>query len=101
MMLRRVFCNFACCDVTNIYRAPFDFVVNLPDERLVILGAIAADGGQLLDERVNEILSICKVIGAYPVLITEKALPSAKDILCLHWDELAEMRSPKEIVASI
>ena len=101
LMLRKVFRNFACCDVTHVHRAPFDFVVNVPDERLVILGAVAADGERLLDERVEEILSICRVIGAYPVLVTERAKTSAKDIFCVGLDELTKVHSPEELVASI
>ncbi|MCW4009112.1 MAG: helix-turn-helix domain-containing protein [Candidatus Bathyarchaeota archaeon] len=101
-MLRRVFRNFTCCDFTQVHRAPFDFIVNVPNERLVILGAVAADVNErFLDERVEEILSICRVIGAYPVLVTERAKPLAKDILCVSSEELAKMHSPEELIASV
>jgi putative transcriptional regulator len=99
-MLRKVFHNFACCDISHVHKAPFDFVVNVPDEQLVILGGISCQGDRFLDERVDEILSICRVIGAYPVLVTEKTKPSAKDILCVRLDELAAMHSPEDLVAS-
>jgi hypothetical protein len=73
----------------------------VPEERLAVLGAVAARWEKFLDERVDEILSICKVIGAYPVLVTEKNEPSAKDILCIHLDELSKMRSAEELVARL
>jgi putative transcriptional regulator len=100
VMLKKVFRNFACCDVTHVQQAPFDFVANLPDEKAVILGAIATADERFLDDRVNEILSICKVIGAYPVLVVGNKKPSAQDIFCVRMDELSEMHSPTEIVAS-
>jgi putative transcriptional regulator len=100
VMWKKVFCNFSGCDITHVHRAPFDFVVNLPDENKVILGAVAAVGEQFLDDRVDEILSICKVIDAYPVLVTEKKKPSAKDIFCIGTDELSETYSPTELAAS-
>ncbi len=83
------------------YICPFDFILNVPEERLAVLGAVAAGWEKFLDERVNEILSICKVIVAYPVLVTERNEPSAKDILCIHLDELSEMRSAEEPVAKL
>ncbi len=100
LMLRKVFRNFACCDITHVHRAPFDFIANLPDERMVILGAVAARNEQFLDDRVNEILSLSQVIGAYPVLVAGEKKPSAKDIFCVCLDELSEMHSPAELVAS-
>jgi putative transcriptional regulator len=99
-MLKKVFCNFAYCDISHVHLAPFDFVLNVPDERLVVLGAVAAGWEKFLNERVDEILSICRVIGAHPVLVTAKTVPSAKDILCVRLDELSEMHSVEELVAS-
>ena len=72
ILFQKVFRKFACCDISHVHRAPFDFVVNVPDERQVILGGVAVNGEPYLDERVEEILSLCKVIGAYPVLVTEQ-----------------------------
>lgn len=100
LMLRKVFRNFACCDVTPVLRAPFDFIVNLPDEKRIILGAVAAADERFLDERVAEILSICKVLGAYPILVVGKKKPSAKDIFCVCIDELSDGRLPKDLVAN-
>lgn len=100
ILFQRVFKRFACCDISHVQRAPFDFVVNVPDERQVILGGVTVNGEPHLDERVEEILSLCKVIGAYPVLVTEREKPSAKDIFCVCMDELSEIRSPEDLIAS-
>jgi putative transcriptional regulator len=100
-LLQRVFRKFAFCDISPVRKAPFDFVMNVPDEECVIVGAVAANGETCLDERTEEILSVSRVINAHPVLITEKREPCRRDVLCVCADELAVMRSPMDLVASI
>ena len=100
-LLQRVFRKFAFCDISPVRKAPFDFVMNVPDEECVIVGAVAADGETCLDERTEEILSVSRVINAHPVLITEKRSPFRGDVFCVCADELAVMRSPMDLVASI
>jgi len=100
-LLQRVFRKFAFCDISPVRKAPFDFVMNVPDEECVIVGAVAANGETCLDERTEEILSVSRVINAHPVLITEKREPCRRDVLCVCADELAMMRSPMDLVASI
>jgi putative transcriptional regulator len=100
-LLQRVFRKFAFCDISPVRKAPFDFVMNVPDEECVIVGAVAANGETCLDERTEEILSVSRVINAHPVLITEKRSPCRGDVFCVCADELAVMRSPMDLVASI
>lgn len=99
-LFRKVFKRFACCDITHVHKAPFDFIVNIPNEQQVILGAVAAQEEAFLEERVSEILSLCRVVGAYPMLVTEQVRPVAQDILCVCPDELSEVHTPEELVAS-
>jgi predicted transcriptional regulator len=80
-MLHRVFGSLNCCYYSSVEMAPFDFVVDLPDENLVALGVIASDD-QLLNERVCEVLSVCEVSGAHPILFEEPIESSSKEILC-------------------
>jgi hypothetical protein len=49
---------------------------------------------------MEEILSVCRVINAHPVLITEKREPFNKGMACVCMDELAAMRTPKDLIAS-
>ncbi len=100
-LLQRVFRKFALCDISPIRKAPFDFVMNVPDEDYIIVGAVAAEGETCLDERAEEILSVSRVVHAHAVLITEKRSHSIGDVLCVCADELAAMRSPMDLVASI
>ena len=101
VILQRVFRKFAFCDISPIRKAPFDFVMNLPDEDCVIVGVVAGEGEVGLDARAEEVASICRVVNAHPVLFTEKRGHFRDGVLCVCVDELAVMRSPMDLVASI
>jgi predicted transcriptional regulator len=101
VVLGKIFRKFAFCDISAVEKAPFDFVMNVPDKKFVIVGAIVASGEDWQDERAEELLSVCRVINARPVLITERKEPPRNDVLCVCADELTTMRSPLELVASI
>ena len=100
-LLQKVFRKFDFCDISPVQRAPFDFILNIPDEKHAIVGGVAEKGEKHLDERTEEILSVCRIINAYPVLITEKNELCKKNVLCICADELAAMHSPEELIASI
>jgi predicted transcriptional regulator len=74
--------------------------MNIPDEEHVIVGSIAASKDKRTDQRIAEVLSICQVINAHPVLITDKPQPFNEDIPCVCIDELHAMRTPKDLLAS-
>ena len=99
-LLHRVFRKFSFCDISPISKAPFDFIMNGPDEEYVIVGGVAENGEKCLDDRAEEILSVCRVVNAHPVLITEKHESCNKDVVCVCADELATMRSPEDLIAS-
>jgi putative transcriptional regulator len=100
-LLQRVFRKFAFCDISPVQKAPFDFVMNVPDEECVIVGAVIADDERFLEARTEEILSVSRVLNAHPVLITERREPYRSDVVCVCVDELAVMRSPLDLVACI
>jgi len=99
MLLRQVFKKFNSCNISPVHKAPFDFIMSVPNENYLIIGGVATSDEPDLDSRVNEILSICRVIYAYPVLITEnrKAKP---DLSCFTIEDLRVLRSPEELIAS-
>lgn len=101
VLLYRVFRKFALCDISPVQKAPFDFVLTVPDEDCIIVGAVMVEGETCEDGRTEEILSVSRVINAHPVLITERKGPSRKDVSCVCADELAVMRSPMDLVACI
>ena len=99
-LFEKVFQRFASCDVSLVTKAPFDFVVNIQEGQLVILGGVAVCGEKYLEERAEEILSLSQVIGAYPVLVTEQVQPSIKKILCVGSEEL-EGCSVEDLAAKV
>ena len=99
-LLQKVFRKFAFCDISPVNKAPFDFIINVHDEECVIVGGVAATGEEHLDVRLEEILSVSRVVNAHPVLITEKRDSCKRDVLCVCADELSVMRSPEDLIAS-
>ena len=100
-LLNKIFRKFAFCDISPIQKAPFDFIMNVPNEKYVIVGSIAINGERHLSKRMEEILSVCRVVHAHPVLITEKRKPFSKDISCVCMDELSAMRTPEDLIANV
>lgn len=99
--LQKIFRKFAFCDIFPVHKAPFDFIINVPKEKYAIVGSVAVNGERNLDNRMEELLSICQVVCAYPVLITEKRKYFGKDVSCVCMDELSAMRTPEDLIASV
>jgi putative transcriptional regulator len=97
----KVFRKFALCDISPVRKAPFDFVMNVPNEKYVIVGDVAMNDERHLGRRMEETLSVCRVVNAHPVLITEKRKPLSKDISCVCMDELSAMHTPEDLIASV
>jgi hypothetical protein len=101
-LLNKVFRKLAfLCDISPIQKAPFDFIMNVPNEKYVIVGSIAINGERHLGKRMEETLSVCRVVNAHPVLITEKRKPFNKDVSCVCVDELSAMCTPEDLIANV
>lgn len=87
-------------DVTTVLKAPFDFVINVPEERMKIIGGVAGNEEQGLDKRIDEILSFSKVVQAHPVLITERQKLPNKEIPCVYREELSRISKPQDLIAN-
>jgi predicted transcriptional regulator len=92
--------KFSKCQVTPVKRAPFDFLIRVPDDRR-ILGGIASSRETGLNRRVDEILSISKVVSAHPVLITEGEQYRKKEMPCVSDEEVARMNGPEDLIARV
>jgi putative transcriptional regulator len=101
MLFQKVFRKFAFCDISPVYKAPFDFIINVQKGSDVIVGGVALNSERNLDKRMEEIISVCRVIRARPVLITEKLQFSSKNACCICMDELSAMRTPEDLVAIV
>jgi putative transcriptional regulator len=99
-LLQKIFNKFARYRITTVKRAPFDFVIAVPEEKMRIIGGVADNGEQELNRRVDEILSVSRVVKAHPILITEERKSSKKDILCLCKEELSRIKNPEEFISN-
>jgi predicted transcriptional regulator len=99
-LLQKIVNKFARSHITTVRRAPFDFVILVPGSRR-ILGGIANAKEPELSRRVGEILSISRIVDAYPVLITEGERPWKRNILCVSGEEVSRMNGPEDLIARI
>jgi putative transcriptional regulator len=99
-ILSKIFRRWVRYHVTAVKRAPFDFVISAPEERMRIIGGIANRKELELDRRVDEILSISRVTRARPILITEGQQPE-KDILCISSEDVSRIKNPEDLIASV
>lgn len=101
VLLQKVLRKFSFCDISPVYRAPFDFIMNCPEGKRVIVGSVAARDERSLDRRLEEIVSLCNVIDAHPVLVTEKPRFSNEAVSCVCVNELSAMRTPEDLAAIV
>ncbi len=100
-VLRRICRVFKRCHVVAFKKAPFDFVINSTKDDLRIIGGLACKRELTLDERINEILSVSRVVGAHPFLVTEGESISKKEIPCISSDDISRCEDPKDLIGSI
>ncbi|MCK4668886.1 helix-turn-helix domain-containing protein [Candidatus Bathyarchaeota archaeon] len=99
-LLQKIFDRLAHYDFAVFKKAPFDFLINAKKEKMKIIGAVVDKKERELDRRVDEVLSVSRVVQACPILITEGQNPSSRDILCIHSDELSEIKKPEDLITS-
>jgi len=85
--------------VTATERAPFDFIVQFPEEQLNIIGGVTDGKEQDVDQRTKEIVSIGEIVKARPVFITDGQQAPNNDIPLIRYKELMGIRYPKELIA--
>ena len=100
-LLQKILRKLNRCNVTSVKKAPFDFVVAVPEEKTRILGAVADNRERQLNRRVDEIVSVSRTVRAYPMLITEGPKPSNKAISCIQSEELSRIRNPEDLLSKL
>lgn len=98
-LLQKIFRKFTRCRIIAVNKAPFDFIINVPEEEMKILGGVPEENEKTLDRRVDEILSVSNVVKAHPILITEQSKQLKKDIVCIDEDELTKIRKPEDLIS--
>jgi putative transcriptional regulator len=96
MILRRL----APLHITTVKKAPFDFVLNVPEENVHIIGGVTKDKEQQLNRRVDEILSVSRIVKGHPILITESEALRGKNIACINSEDFSRIRDPEELIAN-
>lgn len=96
MILRRL----APLHITTVKKAPFDFVLSVPEEEVQIIGAVTDDKEQELSRRVDEILSVSRVVKAHPILITENRGQWEKGIPCISSEEFSRINGREDLIAN-
>jgi predicted transcriptional regulator len=84
-----------------VNKAPFDFVINVPEEKMRIIGGLANNKERELDRRVNEILSVSRVVDAHPILVTEGQELVNKDILCISSEKFSKIKDPEDLISEL
>jgi hypothetical protein len=100
-ILGRIFGRYIHYHVITVSRAPFDFLISVPKLRTRIIGGIANTKEGELCRRIDEILSIGKVVRAQPILITEGQDQPEKGILCIRSDNTTKIKNPADLIASV
>jgi putative transcriptional regulator len=84
--------------VAHTRRAPFDFIAKSQKKGVNIIGGVTDGKERNLERRVEEIVSVGKVINAHPVLIAENERKNDNDdITCIRRDELEEIRDLEDL----
>ncbi len=97
-LLQRIFKKLAGYNIVAVRKAPFDFIITVPEENMKIIGGVADGKEETLNRRVEEILSLSKVVRAHPVLVTDGQKPSLnKDIMCIKSEEISKIKSLEDL----
>jgi putative transcriptional regulator len=96
-LINRLFSKFRNRNLAAVKRAPFDFII-FSREDLRIVGGIAGSNEPKLDRRIEEILSVSKLVDAHPILITDEVKLTDKDIPCLRSDDVSRLKNPEELI---
>lgn len=98
VMKRLILCDF---EVAATTRAPFDFIAQLQDEDVRIIGGVTHKGERSIDERAEEILSISDIVGAQPLFITDGKLAPAADIPMIDSEELEQISLAEDLFSRL
>jgi putative transcriptional regulator len=85
--------------VAHMRRAPFDFAARCPRTELKIIGGILKKKEQGIDKRVEEIISLSKVMEAKTVLIGNEQAAKLKNVAFFSFDNLAKISDRQELAA--
>jgi putative transcriptional regulator len=83
--------------VAHVRRAPFDFIARSHKKGISIIGGVCDGKERNLEQRIEEIVSVGKVINAQPVLIAEKERTDNNNITFIGRDQLERINDADEL----
>jgi putative transcriptional regulator len=98
-VLRRIFKKLEKYHVTPVSQAPFDFLVSVPQKGMRIMGAVVEKKEEGLDRRIDELLSLSKIVETQPVLITDGQRVSERGIPCLNCRDLSKVKEAEDLIS--
>ncbi|MEM2971716.1 MAG: helix-turn-helix domain-containing protein [Candidatus Bathyarchaeia archaeon] len=98
-LLQKIFKKFSRYNIVAVKKAPFDFVVNVSEDETKIIGGVTSEKEEKLERRVNEILSVSKVVRAYPIIITKGQKPFNKNISFISEEEISKIKRPEDLIS--
>jgi hypothetical protein len=100
-LLTKIFQKFAHYGISAFRKAPFDFVITVSQDKMRIIGGVANTAEPDLEMRADEILSLCRVVQAHPVLITDGQELANRSMPCIQSDEFSNLKNPEDLIHSI
>lgn len=100
-LLTKIFQKFALNGISAFRKAPFDFVITVSQDKMRIIGGVANTAEPDLEMRADEILSLCRVVQAHPVLITDGQELANRSMPCIQSDEFSNLKNPEDLIHSI
>lgn len=83
--------------VSHIERAPFDFSAHCHEMKLRIVGGVFGKKERHARERMEEIVSLSRIVGAKPLLLGKQKRATTGDAAFLSYDELGEIQDKEEL----
>jgi len=84
--------------ISLVSRAPFDFTADCPQMRFKIIGGIFKRKERYIKERVEEIISLSRIVKAKPLLLGKEKITIPEDVAFLNYDEIAKIGDRKELM---
>jgi putative transcriptional regulator len=100
-LLTKIFQKFTHYGISAFRKAPFDFVITVSQDKMRIIGGVANTAEPDLEMRADEILSLCRVVQAHPVLITDGQELANRSMPCIQSDEFSNLKNPEDLIHSI
>ena len=98
-LLKRIFRKLSRYRVTTVKKAPFDFLVVVPEGGMRIVGGIVNKEEPDLSRRIDEIVSVSEIMRGHPVLIMDERRPLDQVIPCILGEEISKIRKAEDLIA--